>query len=329
MSEKIRNLDQVMDYLENHHHINMSDTTDRIYLQNFGYYHGYKGYRYIKTPENRIDFSDFNQVIALNNFDLSIKGLFYPHIMFLETALKSYVLEVVVEVGQSSSFSKIYETVLTDYKTHPVDSSKYKSALDKRLEVRSRFFNTISRGYPKKQLISHFYHKDLHLPIWALFELITLGEFGHFTACIDPKVKIQIGELMKLNPDYNKKGKLLENAIEILQDLRNSVAHNEVIFDTRFRVKKSDRSLIESIEADTGITEIHFNYIVDYLVLIGYFLKRLHVDSKIIHKMIDDFILQSEAIKQILPDSIYKQIVHSDTPVKLSNLKKFIMNENQ
>ena len=61
-------------------------------LRNLGYYHGYKGYRFIKNPSHKIAFTNFDQVIAINEFDMQLKSLFYPKVMFIETALKNYVI---------------------------------------------------------------------------------------------------------------------------------------------------------------------------------------------------------------------------------------------
>lgn len=320
MSGNIKDLKQLMSYLENHHHIDMSGDHHKQYLQNYGYYHGYKGYRYIRTPENRIPLNHFDQVIALNKFDMSLKALFYPHIMFLETALKNYVLEIIVAKSQSSALHDIYEKVLTEYKEYEPESSKFRYALDKRLDVRSRLYSTVARGYPKKQLISHFYHKDMHLPIWALFELISIGEFEHFVASMHSDIKKEVCNLLTLNEAYNKDGRLLENILDTLQELRNAVAHNEVVFDTRFYTKKPHQNLVNTLEIDTGITNIHFKYIVDYVVLIAYLLRHMNLDKTSIQEFIKTFKNHCDDIKAVLPDDIYKQIVHNDTNIKISKL---------
>ena len=41
-------------------------------MKNFGYYHGYKGYRFVGTSSNRLNITSFDEVVALNEFDMSI-----------------------------------------------------------------------------------------------------------------------------------------------------------------------------------------------------------------------------------------------------------------
>ena len=85
-------INQLMRYLRSKHHITVKSNQSQS-LRNMGYYHGFKGYRFIRTPNQRIAFSSFDEVSALNNFDMKLKALFYPKVMFIETALKSYVIE--------------------------------------------------------------------------------------------------------------------------------------------------------------------------------------------------------------------------------------------
>lgn len=60
---------QLMKYLRNHHSIKVKVNQAQA-LRNIGYYHGFKGYRFIR-------------------FDMQLKTLFYPKVMFIENALIS------------------------------------------------------------------------------------------------------------------------------------------------------------------------------------------------------------------------------------------------
>ena len=51
---------------------------------NIGYYHGYKGYRYINTPSNHVPYTKFEELVAVYEFD----------VMLIETAVKNYVLDI-------------------------------------------------------------------------------------------------------------------------------------------------------------------------------------------------------------------------------------------
>ena len=72
-------------------------------LRNMGYYHGFKGYRFIRVPSQRISFTSLDEIIALNKFDMKLKALFYPKVMFIENALKIYVIESTLKNAKSEN----------------------------------------------------------------------------------------------------------------------------------------------------------------------------------------------------------------------------------
>ena len=57
-------INQLMKYLRNHHSISVKSNQAQS-LRNIGYYHGYKGYRFIRNPNSRIPFSSLDEVIGV------------------------------------------------------------------------------------------------------------------------------------------------------------------------------------------------------------------------------------------------------------------------
>ena len=58
---------QLMKYLRKKHNINVKSNQAQA-LRNIGYYHGFKGYRFIRKDTNRIAFSSLDEIIALNKY---------------------------------------------------------------------------------------------------------------------------------------------------------------------------------------------------------------------------------------------------------------------
>ena len=52
-----------------------------------------------------------------------------------------------------------------------------------------------------------------------------------------------------------------------LKDLRNAIAHNNVVFDTRFKTGKIDRRLISLLENEIGISNVDFKYMDAYIII--------------------------------------------------------------
>lgn len=76
-------INQLMKYLRIKHNIVVKSNQAQD-LRNMGYYHGFKGYRFIRVPSQRISFTSLDEIIALNKFDMQLKALFYPKVMFIE-----------------------------------------------------------------------------------------------------------------------------------------------------------------------------------------------------------------------------------------------------
>lgn len=70
----------------------------------------------------------------------------------------------------------------------------------------------------------------------------------------------------------NDDGFLLADIIFTLKDLRNAIAHNGIIFDTRFATVQVPNRIKRLLEQEMGIKTLDFNYIVSYLALVVYLL---------------------------------------------------------
>ncbi len=258
---------------------------------------------------------------------MKLKSLFYPKIMFIETALKNYVLEVVLDEGKSESFHVIYANLLTDYKKYPNGNAKYKNAVKRRLDLQNTIYNTLTRDYSNdKRVVQHFYHQDKNVPIWAIFETISLGEFGHFVSCLNNSIKQIVSQSLGLNQAFDSDGKLTQTIIYTIKDLRNSIAHNDIIFDARFKSGNVSNALISCLQNDTRVRNITFDTIVGYLVLVVFLLNSLRVPRTEIRKTITEFDSIMENFRKQVPISMYSQIIYTDTRNKITTLKKYISN---
>jgi abortive infection bacteriophage resistance protein len=151
-----------------------------------------------------------------------------------------------------------------------------------------------------------------------------MGVFGTFVSCLDNSIKKSISESLKLNQSFDSDRKLTQGIIFLLKGLRNSIAHNDVIYDTRFQTSKPSRALKRCLEADTGISDISFNTIVDYFILVIYMLKCFDVTKTELKKIVKSFELGINSFRQKIPISIYSSIFYSDTRNKLNLLKAFV-----
>ncbi|MFD2706814.1 hypothetical protein [Salibacterium lacus] len=69
----------------------------------------------------------------------------------------------------------------------------------------------------------------------------------------------------------------MEDVIFLIKDLRNAVAHNSVIFDCRFKKADPPSKVTEYLQTQTTISNITFNHIVDYFIILVVLLRKVGV----------------------------------------------------
>lgn len=326
---KVKTTNALMKYLREKHNIAINGSEDKKNLRNIGYYHGYKGYRYINNPKNKIVFSDFDEIVAIVNFDSKLKSLLYPFIMQIETITKNIILQLLVEEYKTDEFNKIYDCGMTDYRNSK-SIEEYKTKMKQRLSVQSSIYASLSHSYNNNnKIVNHFYSKDKPVPIWGIFEIITLGTFADLIRSLELKVRKKISKEMGINIAYDSNSKFPEKIIYLIKSLRNSIAHNNVIFDIRFKDGNINNTLCKYLENEIGCSGIDFNTITDYIIIISTLLKKYDVPKSEINKFIIDYEKLVEDFRKKIPFNVYNKIIFSNNKNKLNALKSYIKNNEK
>lgn len=321
---KMLSIYQLKKHLRNTHQISIK-TSQTQALRNIGYYHGFKGYRFIHKSINVINFSSLDEVIALNKYDMQLKAILYPKVMFIETALKNYLIEALLNNSKSEKFDDIYEKSLTVYKKYKLGSKEYRNEYTQRLKLKGRINSVVVNNY-NKNVVSHFLDSDVSIPIWAIFENLTLGEFGNFFKRSNPEVKQYVSRIMKLPVNLDSDGLATQFLIFTMRDLRNAIAHNNIVFDARFKTSKIDGRLNKLLENETGVSQIDFKYMDAYFIMITYFLRKMGETKTSCKQFIISYQQQTEYLRTIVPLNIYNQIIGTQHRNNMKALQTFITN---
>ena len=212
---------------------------------------------------------------------------------------------------------------MTDYKSYK--DMKYKNAYKRRLDTFNRIQNTIVNKYANdNNIVSHYLKKDESIPVWAIFEIITLGEFGNLIFTLNLQIRKEISKDIGLNIAFDSNGILVQSMIFMIKELRNAIAHNNVVFDTRFRERNTNKALIKLIENDTKIQKISFNGITDYIILVSYILKKLDKSNNKIYRNINDYLKYVKNLKSCISKQIYDQIIFTSDEQKIQDFINFL-----
>lgn len=272
--------DGLMRHLRNDKAIRIAGSLEKRQLSNIGYFHGYKGYRFFKRASNPIPFDSFKDIYNTVQFDSKIKSIIYPELMFIETAIKSRSIESIVLSANSEDIQVILDKLIESYKNSPANiSTKLKREKQQaKMELQSTIQRIILDAYRHNNpQITHFIDSPSRkgVPLWALVEVMTLGNFGKLLSCLTFNVRKEISIKMNMRSSMDTNCEFLYKFVWLLKDLRNAVAHNSPVFDTRFRKFDPSRAMKGYLASQTHLPFVKFDNIGDYIILIAFILKIL------------------------------------------------------
>lgn len=309
--------------------IAISGSVQKRLLINTGYFHGYKGYRFFNTSGIRLPFATYDEVYATIQYDSNLKALLYGKMMFIETAVKNIALEAILCKANSESIQVMYDKVISGYKNAPAsatDEQKRKLQQNK-LNLQDSIQASLAKAYRKNNpKITHFYNNAGYseVPLWALFEIMTMGDFGYLLSCLTYDVRDDISRRLGLNLSADTDRQLVYKYIYTLKDLRNAIAHNAVVFDTRFRNIDPTRSMRQCLMNEIGLPYVNFKTIGDYVILMCYYLKMLRISKTELKAFVREFERITENYRASVSPAVANIVIHPDLPARMVTLKNFI-----
>ena len=323
-----KTIDGLMRHLRNNG-IKISGSTQKRQLINSGYFHGYKGYRFFKNAGTRLPFTTYSDVYATIQYDSELKSLLFGKMMFIETAIKNIALEGILINSDSESIQAMYDKVVGSYHNAPISYTpeQKKKLQQNKLNLQNSIQSNLAKAYHNNNpKITHFYNNVGYseVPVWALFEIMTMGDLGYLLSCLTYDVRDDISKRIGLNLAYDTDRKLLYKYIYTLKDLRNAIAHNAVVFDTRFRNIDPTPAMRQCLINEIGVNYINFKTIGDYIILMCYYMKLLHMPKTDIKAFIRDFERVTDDYRLAVNPSVASIVIHPDIHSRMTVLKNFI-----
>ena len=131
----------------------------------------------------------------------------------------------------------------------------------------------------------------------------------------------KISRAIGINLSCDTYRELLYKYVYALKDLRNAIAHNDVVYDTRFRKIDPSRPMKQCLILEMGLPYINFKTIGDYIILICYYLKLLKVSKKEIKTLIREFEKITVEYETTVNPSVSSITIHPDLASRMTILK--------
>ncbi len=198
-----------------------------------------------------------------------------------------------------------------------------------KLKLKSQLQNIVRRSY-KNDLVKHYVDRDDDAPVWSIFEVMTLGDLTSVCRSLPDETLAEIAS--DLGFSHANPG-IVVDIVETIRPLRNAVAHNGAVFDSRFsqsvKYTNPDRNLAAVGELlDEGHFSIgyrlNFNSIVDYIVLLAYLLTLLTHQKKRSREFLRKCLRELEKLESAVGVDTYMMIVGSGDRQKYRFIEGFI-----
>lgn len=316
--DEAKKINGLMKHLRDDCNIKIKGSKEKQKLTQYGYYHGYKGYRFFKNRNNIIPYTDFSEIVAVIDYDSELKKIVYPALMFIEMAIKNITLDQIVPGMKDKSIDSVYKFKMDD----EINNSDLRL---KRLRLRDKIHSMLSNSYKhKNSMVSHFYNRGQEIPIWGIFEIMMLGDFADFLQCLNKSSREKISDALSMNVSYDTNYQLVSNALFTIKSLRNATAHNNIVFDARFKDRDANRNIIKWVENEMGIQNVKFDYFSDYIALLLCLLKHVGYPKTKMNRFIKEYEESLNKLYQSLPLPIYNKIVATGIRSKLRQFYEYI-----
>ena len=146
----------------------------------------------------------------------------------------------------------------------------------------------------------------------------------YFFSCANSDVKLYTSATLHLPSNLDADGKITEYIIYELKDLRNAVAHNNIIFDTRFKDRKISPVLKKWVEKETGIQNITLYSLIDYIIIVCCLLKRVDFSGTRALTLLNKYKEENQRLQNSVASEIYDHIIQNNVPAKVVGLEAYL-----
>lgn len=196
--------------------------------------------------------------------------------------------------------------------------------LNNRLNLQKNIHSSIHMNYGKNKMVTHKINSGEPIPLWVMFEIISLGKLGNFVKQMNKEFRENVLSSLGIYDRMDTNADHLTNHIFILNELRNGIAYNHIVFDTRFKNRKINNTLLNDLRNKFGIPDIFFNSIVDYFLLMVLYLEAFGYSKTELRRLTREFRQIVLRFENGVPKNEFNRILGSDVYNKIGKIDKYI-----
>ena len=225
-------------------------------LESNNYYNiinGYKsGFLSSTLPEKYRSNVTYEDIFSLYDFDKWLKFTTLPILLSIETTLKAIISYEFAKAHDAISYKKIenYNTDRSYIRDEVIQTFK---------AVKTNALNPYLQSDKRYDCIRHYVNKNRKVPIWVMFNVITLGTVSKFYSSLLPETKNAIAKHLSTMYTVNISSQDLSSFIRIVTEVRNMCAHNQRLtsYTPVVTISKKNELIQKLLVEDNETKDLH------------------------------------------------------------------------
>ena len=152
-----------------------------------------------------------------------------------------------------------------------------------------------------------------------------LSDVATFFKCLNSSVRKDILKVLNmLDTSIDTNLEVLHAAIMTIKAMRNAVAHNEIVFDARFKDRDINQVLKLWVEKETNIKNITLHTLVDYVIVMCTLLKRFDYTGTKAKEFVQRYVSTIDIFRKKVSADVYDKVFSNRVRQKIISLQNYV-----
>lgn len=202
----------------------ITNTTKDI-LRTHSYYSLVNGYcdLLVKSKSPRVfkTNASFKELVALFNFDTSIRKCLFPEILFIEEKIKATCINVFCGAKNENDYVYKMDEYLNLKTYDTINKTKEEAAKKLIKDFKRAIKSNLNNDNPP---FVHAYKEYGYIPFWILTTNLSFGQISRFYECLNVNIRSKIAYR------YHLSERELRTTLKIMNTIRNLCAHSNRLY---------------------------------------------------------------------------------------------------
>lgn len=231
--KEFKTIDEQINLLKSRNMLFNDELNAKSILINYNYYNIINGYKDLFLDDNLQNFKNgtsFEEIYALYEFDRQLRNIFLEFILKIENSMRSYVAYYFSKSYGKDNYLKLdnFETYINIHASNDTKQKQIKFIQVLIGDINKKIASNIETSY-----VNHYMTKYGFIPLWVLVNILSFGDICNFYKLMKQSDRVAVSK------EFDISEKELSSLLSILAKTRNLCAHDERLYNYKFKTNTS------------------------------------------------------------------------------------------